>query len=410
MPKPATTVRHREPTPAARLVAPYTRAEIEALVARYGSPLMIVDCDVVRAQYRRLQAALPGVDLHYALKPLPDAAVVAALNGIGGFFDLASSGEVERVRAAGVPAARCIHTHPIKRDADIRDALRFGVRTFVADNVDELGKFVRHKRRVGVLLRVAFSAEDAVVDLSRKFGCETGAVAGLLAVARRLGVPVTGFSFHVGSQTPTPTMHVRAIEACGRLIAEARAAGYEGLTTLDIGGGFPADYRERTTPIEEFCAPIRSALAALPPGLRIIAEPGRFVAAAAGTAVGTVMGRALRDGRWWFYLDDGIYGSYSGQLFDHMRYPVAALRDDGERVAAVLAGPTCDVIDVIDDHLELPMLEAGDLVVGRQMGAYTSACATDFNFIRRARIIAVNGDEGDEGDAGDLTAVTVGAS
>jgi ornithine decarboxylase len=398
----ASTARRREPPSSARLVAPYTRTEIELLVARYGSPLLLVDCDVIRAQYRRLQAALPGVELHYALKPLPDAAVVAALKAIGGRFDLASGGEVELVRDAGVAPERCIHTHPIKRDADIRDALRFGVRTFVADNVDELGKFVRHRRRVGVLLRVAFSAADAVVDLSRKFGCELAAVPGLLEVARRLGVPVTGLSFHVGSQTQTPAMHVRAIEACGALIAAARAAGHEGLTTIDIGGGFPADYREPAPPIETFCAPIRAALAALPPDLRIIAEPGRYIAAAAGTCVATVMGRALRDGRWWFYLDDGLYGSFSGQLFDHMRYPVAALRDDGERVAAVLAGPTCDSIDVIDDALELPLLEAGDLVVGRQMGAYTAACATDFNFFRRARVVAVNATEAD------ATAVTDG--
>jgi ornithine decarboxylase len=399
----ASTVRRREPQPTARLVAPYTRAEIESLVARYGSPLLLVDCDVIRAQYRRLQAALPGVELHYALKPLPDAAVVTALKGIGGRFDLASGGEVELVRAAGVAPERCIHSHPIKRDVDIRDALRFGVRTFVADNVDELGKFVRHRRRVGVLLRIAFSAVDAVVDLSKKFGCELAAVPGLLEVARRLGVPVTGFSFHVGSQTTTPAMHVRAIEACAALIAAARATGHEGLTTIDIGGGFPADYREPAPPIEEFCAPIRAALAALPAGLRIIAEPGRYIAAPAGTCVATVMGRALRDGRWWFYLDDGLYGSFSGQLFDHMRYPVAALRDDGERVPAVLAGPTCDSIDVIDDALELPLLEAGDLVVGRQMGAYTAACATDFNFFRRARIVAVNATEAD------ATPVTDGA-
>ena len=403
MPKLVSTVRRRDPSPLTRLTAPYARPELEALVARYGSPLMLVDCDVIRAQYRRLQAALPGVDLHYALKPLPDPAVVAALKGIGGYFDLASSGEVELVRAAGVAAERCIHTHPIKRDADIRDALRFGIRTFVADNVDELGKFVRHRRRAGVLLRVAFSAADAVVDLSRKFGCEPEAVPGLLEVARRLGVPVTGLTFHVGSQTPTPAMHVGAIEACGRLIGAARAAGHEGLAVLDIGGGFPADYRDAAMPIEQFCTPIVAALAALPAGLRIIAEPGRYIAAAAGTSVATVMGRALRDGRWWFYLDDGIYGSYSGQLFDHMRYPVTALRQDGVRVPAVLAGPTCDSIDVIDDHLELPLLEAGDLVVGRQMGAYTSACATDFNFIRRARVVAINTGAPDATDVTDVT-------
>ena len=404
MPKLATSVRHRDPSPATRLAAPYTRADLEALVARYGSPLMLIDCDVIRAQYRRLQAALPGVDIHYALKPLPDASVVTALKGIGGYFDLASSGEVELVRAAGVAPERCIHTHPNKRDSDIRDALRFGIRTFVADNVDELGKFVRHRRRVGVLLRVAFSAEDALVDLSRKFGCDLGAVPQLLAVARRLGVPITGFSFHVGSQTPTPAMHVQAIEACGRLIEAARAAGHEHVTTLDIGGGFPIDYRERVMPIEEFCAPIRAALEKLPPRLRILAEPGRFIAGPAGTCVATVVGRAERDGRWWYYLDDGLYGSFSGQLFDHARYPVAALREDGPRLPAVLAGPTCDSIDVIDDHLALPLLEAGDLIVGRQMGAYTSACATDFNFIKRARIVALNL------DPLDATGVTIAGS
>jgi len=389
VPKPALSFRQRDAAQSPRLAAPYARADLEALVARHGSPLLLVDCEVIRAQYRRLAAALPGVDLHYALKPLPEPAVVNAIKQLGGYFDLASGGEVELVRSAGVDPERCIHTHPIKRDADIRDALRFGVRTFVADNVDELGKFVRYRKRVRVLLRVAFRATDAVCDLSRKFGCEPDAVPELLALARKLGVVVAGLSFHVGSQTPTPAMHVRAVEACGALIAAARASGHD-LSILDIGGGFPVDYREAVMPIEEFCAPIRAALAALPAGLRLLAEPGRYISAPAGTCVATVVGRALRDGRWWFYLDDGLYGSFSGQVYDHARYPVRALREDGERVPAVLAGPTCDSIDVIDDALDLPLLEAGDLIVGSQMGAYTSACAGDFNFIPPARVLAVN--------------------
>ena len=402
MSKFATSVRHREEAPSGRFVAPYVRADLEALVARYGSPLLLIDCNVVRDQYRKLHAALPGVDLHYALKPLPDPAVVSALKEVDAYFDLASSGEVDLVRAAGVMAERCIHTHPIKRDSDIRDALRFGVRTFVADNADELGKFVRHRTRVSVLLRVAFRAEDAVCDLSRKFGCEPAAVPALLDLARRLGVRVSGLSFHVGSQTPTPTMHVRAIEACGALIQAGRDAGHDGLTVLDIGGGFPADYLEAVTPIDLFCAPIRAALAALPAGLRILAEPGRYIAAPAGTCVATVIGRAERAGRWWYYLDEGVYGAFSGQLFDHAKYPVTALRDDGTREPAVLAGPTCDSIDVIDDALELPRLEIGDLVVARQMGAYCTAAASDFNFIPRARLVALNASEADgsQGSAG----------
>ncbi len=392
MPKPAVSFRPRESTTPLRFTAPYARADLEALVARHGSPLLLVDCDVVRERYRRLAAALPGVDLHYALKPLPDLAVIAALKEVGGYFDLASGGEVDLVRSAGVDPERCIHTHPIKRDSDIRDALRFGVRIFVADNPDELGKFVRHRKRVRVLLRVAFRAADAVCDLSKKFGCEPAAVPELLALASKLGVEVVGLSFHVGSQTPTPVMHVNAIEACGALIRAARDSGHA-LSVLDIGGGFPADYLEPAMPIEEFCAPIRAALAGLPPGLRLIAEPGRYIVAPAGTCVASVVGRALRDGRWWFYLDDGMYGSFNGQIYDHASYPVVALREDGERVNAVLAGPTCDSIDVIREDIPLPLLEAGDLVVGRNMGAYTSCSASDFNFIPRARRLAINARE-----------------
>jgi len=373
-----------------RLVAPYTDAALRALVARHGSPLVLVDCDVIRRQYRALQSALPGVDLYYALKPLPELAVVRALKEIGGYFDLATSGEVALVRKAGVSSERCIHTHPIKSDADIRDAIRFGVRTFVADNPDELGKFVRHRKRVGVLLRVAFHADDTVCDLSRKFGCEPASVPALLELARRLGVEVVGLSFHVGSQTASPAMYVQAINTCARFIRDARAAGHGSLSILDIGGGFPVSYLEPVVPIEEFCAPIREALRALPSDLRVIAEPGRFIAAPAGTCVASVVGRAERDGRWWFYLDDGVYGSFSGKIFDHATYPVRVLRETGPLVSAVLAGPTCDSLDVIDDRLELPLLEIGDLIVGSVMGAYNSASATDFNFIPRARVLPIN--------------------
>jgi ornithine decarboxylase len=378
------------PLASARLHAPYERSDVEALVARHGSPLMIVDCDRIRAQYRALAAALPGVDLHYALKPLPDAAVVAALKGEGAFFDLASSGEVELVRAGGIQPERCIHTHPIKRDSDIRDALRFGVKTFVVDNPDEIGKFIRHRKRAQLLIRVAFGATDAVCDLSRKFGCEPAAVPELLALARRLGVTVAGLSFHAGSQAASPAMHVRAIEACGAMIRAARALDPAALPILDIGGGFPVDYLEPAMAIGEFCAPIRAALAALPAGLRIIAEPGRYIVAPAGTCVATVIGRAVRGGVPWYYLDDGLYGSFSGQLFDHARYRIESLRTEGERTPSVLAGPTCDSIDVMVEDLPLPPLEIGDLIVGHDMGAYCSAGATDFNFIRRARVLPIN--------------------
>jgi ornithine decarboxylase len=130
--------------------------------------------------------------------------------------------------------------------------------------------------------------------------------------------------------------------------------------------------------------------------VRVIAEPGRYIAGPAAIGVASVMGRAEREGLWWYYLDDGLYGSYSGQLFDHARYPIETLKR-GKRHPSVLAGPTCDSIDVISENILLPELEPGDLIVGRAMGAYTWASASEFNFFPKATVVSVNSNRNDRG-------------
>jgi ornithine decarboxylase len=211
----------------------------------------------------------------------------------------------------------------------------------------------------------------------------------MLELARGLGISVRGLSFHVGSQVADTTKYVEAIDACRELMLQARRDGHE-LDVLDIGGGFPVAYSGQAQAIRTFCQPIRRELRTLPKGVRVIAEPGRFIAGPAGTCIASVVGRAQREGRWWYYLDDGLYGSFSGQLYDHMTYPVDSLDRKGPRMPSVLAGPTCDSIDVIREDIPLPELRIGDLLAGRVMGAYTAATATDFNFIPRAKIVAVN--------------------
>ncbi|HET7756112.1 MAG TPA: type III PLP-dependent enzyme [Steroidobacteraceae bacterium] len=387
----------------ARFIDPFEPAHVRRLVREFGSPLLILDCERVRAQLRRLRKALPHVDLHYALKPLPHPAVVRTVIAAGGFLDLATSGEVQLVERLGVSPGRCIHTHPIKRAADIANALEFGVRTFVADNPDEVAKFARHAREAELLLRVSFRSPGAVCDLSRKFGCDPEAALDLARQAARLGIGVRGLTFHVGSQAADATKHVEAVEACAALMAAARREKLGAFDTLDIGGGFPIDYAQPVQDIGQFCAPLRAALAGLPKRVRVIAEPGRYIVGPAAIGVASVMGRAQREGHWWYYLDDGLYGSYSGQLYDHARYPVEPLRAGAERLPAVLAGPTCDSIDVIAENLMLPLLKVGDLIVGRAMGAYTRASASEFNFFPRAAVVAVNTRAGDAGSVEPLT-------
>lgn len=380
-----------------QFIDPFQPAEIRRLVREFGSPLVILDCERVRVQLRKLRKALPRVDLYYALKPMPHPAVVRTVIAEGGYLDLATTGEVQLVRRQGVTPERCIHSHPIKRPEDIANALEFGVRTFVADNPDEVRKFARLTQHTQLLLRVSFRSPGAVCDLSRKFGCDPEDLLPLARLAAELGIGVRGLSFHVGSQAADATKHVEALEACTKLMAAARRERLGIFDTLDIGGGFPIDYAQRVQDISRFCAPLRAALGRLPRRVRVIAEPGRYIVGPSAIAVASVMGRARREGHWWYYLDDGLYGSYSGQLFDHARYPVEPLRDGEERLPSVLAGPTCDSIDVIAENLMLPQLKAGDLLVGRSMGAYTWASASEFNFYPRATVVAVNQRPGDMG-------------
>ena len=365
-------------------------AHIEQLASQFGAPLMVLDCDAIRRQYRALKHALPGVVLHFALKPLPHAAVVRTLLDEGASFDLATSGEVDLVASQGVPSERTIHTHPIKRDSDIRAALAYGCTVFVVDNINELEKFIAYKDQAEILVRLSFRNKDAFADLSKKFGCSPEAAIDIISLAQQLGIRIKGLSFHVGSQSPNPTKYVEAINASAKVVKQVAELGLPALSTLDIGGGFPVPYSADVLPIDVFCAPINIALAQLPETMQIIAEPGRFIVASSVTSVASVMGQATREGKTWYYLDDGVYGSFSGLMFDEAAYPIDSAKQDGERFESVLAGPTCDSIDVISDSIMLPKLNNGDLIISRMMGAYTLATATDFNFFKRAEVVVLN--------------------
>ena len=362
----------------------------QSLVARHGSPLLVVSKRVLLAQFHALRSYLPGVDLYYAIKAFPHPAVIQLLAEAGCHFDVASEGEIDLLKPLQVSGRRTIHTHPVKKDRDIKAALRGGSTTFVVDNIDELKKLIPYRQRTGVLLRVSFRSETAQVDLSRKFGCAPSQVVELVLQAKQLGVHIRGLSFHVGSQVANPDAHVAAIQACAGLIDEVNEVVDNPMNVLDIGGGFPVDYEQRGMDVDAFFATITQALSELPRELNVIAEPGRFLVAPAVTGIATISGKARRGDYQWYYLDDGIYGSYSGQLFDHVLYPLQITRDDGERESSILAGPTCDSIDIIAEDIMLPALHEGDLVIGHMMGAYTHATATRFNSLTGAKVILVD--------------------
>jgi ornithine decarboxylase len=151
--------------------------------------------------------------------------------------------------------------------------------------------------------------------------------------------------------------------------------------TLDIGGGFAVAYDAAVSPVEDVAAAIAPLLEPRTDELEILAEPGRFLVAEAMTLLTSVVGVAERsDGRW-YYLDDGVYGSYSNVVGEDAHPLVFPIRADEPETArwATLGGPTCDSADVIAREVLLPDLSPGDLLVSPVMGAYTAVTASRFN-------------------------------
>lgn len=354
-----------------------------AALALHGTPLLLLDPQRVLRQYRRLCAALPFVRWHYAVKALAHDAVVAELAAAGCGFDIATGRELALIEAHDVDRGDVIHTHPIKKQPEIAEAYDAGVRTFVVDNEVELEKFADVAPGVGILIRLAYRSPHAKSDLSIKFGVSAHEAERLVVRALELGIRVAGFSFHVGSQLDDPDRFAAAVADTVALIDDLEGRLGVRFSVLDIGGGFPVSYDEPVAPIEQIAELMRPVLEPLAARLDIIAEPGRIMVAECMTLVTSVVGVSERsDGRW-YYLDDGLYGSYSNILTEDVHPMVFAecelrgARQDHRW--ATLGGPTCDSTDVIARELMLPDLAVGDLLVSPVMGAYTTVTATRFN-------------------------------
>ena len=378
----------------------------QAAIALHGTPVLLLDPETVRRQFRRLTAALPFVGFHYAVKALSHEAVIEALADEGCGFDVATGEELALLD--GIDRTRIIHTHPIKKASEITEALAAGVRTFVVDNEVELDKFIGAPEDVRLLVRLAYRSPNAKSDLSTKFGVGPFEAAHLVERALEQGIRIGGFSFHVGSQLDDPARFAVAIRETLALMDHLEATLDVRFETLDIGGGFPVAYDSAVTPLEDLAAMIRPLLETRADRLSIIAEPGRVLVAEAMTLVTSVVGIAERsDGRW-YYLDDGLYGSYSNVLAEDVHPLIFSERElagrDADSAAhrwATLAGPTCDSSDVIAREALLPQLEVGDMLVSPVMGAYTAVTSTRFNG-RTATPVAV---VGQGARTGELTAV-----
>lgn len=351
------------------------------------TPRLYVDTDVVEDAYLSLQSALPDVRLHYAIKANPAPPVLHRLQRLGCAWDVASPGEIRDVLAAGGRQQDLSYGNTVKRVRDIAYAYATGVRTFTLDSPGELAKLVEHAPGATLLVRITTSGMGADWALSSKFGCGTDEAERLLLAAARAGHPV-GVAFHVGSQQRDPHAWRAPLQTTAALRDVLRAHGHD-LAMVDLGGGFPCHTVDLSPRLAKYGRRVMAAVRAtfgrdVPP---LMAEPGRVLVADAGvleTEVLLVADRA--DGRW-VYLDAGVFGGLAETLGESIKYRLDVRRDGmplrGPTRPVVLAGPTCDSVDVLyrEHRYALPAdLRPGDRVLFHGTGAYTTTySAVGFN-------------------------------
>jgi ornithine decarboxylase len=360
------------------------------------TPFLLFDeCEVSRA-LSYFERHLPGVRLFYAIKANPHPLLLDYFAKRGLSFDASSAQELNLLSEMRVPGSRIIFTNPIKSTACLSSLFSHEVHGQTFDNAVELEKIADFTRRHGdskipeLYLRIRVKSQGVQIDLNKKFGCAPAEAPSLIKRASDLGLRPAGVAFHVGTQSYLACNFASALRS-SMLIADTVRKTYGlDLSVINLGGGFPDPFlaREQGTDLDGLFSEIgtmcRDAVRA---GFVLFAEPGRILVSSAGVLVASVIGLANRGGRRWLYLDDGIYGCYSGRRFDQRTYrfyPVASAQRSspfsGERARFVVAGPTCDSLDVVDEHALLPAdIAVGDYVCSPNLGAYSLATACNFN-------------------------------
>lgn len=368
------------------------------LAKTVGTPIVVVDHKVLRENYGQFRKHLPRVQVYYAVKANSAPEIVRTFYEAGASFDVASVAEFMTVyenvkdltdeqRQAFI-WDRVIYANPIKATETLEQLDQYKP-LVTYDNHEEVIKIARHAPHAGLVLRVRVANTGSMVELSSKFGALPAEALDLITFARNNKLEVEGLSFHVGSQCTNVQNYVQALQTSAEIFGEAAARGIE-LKLLDIGGGFPAHYDTTVPAFKSVAQTISSELDRLfPPPVEILAEPGRFLVASAATAVAKIIGKAVREGKLCYYVNDGVYQTYSGVIFDHCQYSLKAFKKGPTQLCSVF-GPTCDALDTISLAEQLPDMELGDFVYAPNIGAYSAASSTFFNGFPPARVIHLN--------------------
>lgn len=374
------------------------KSKLLSLAKQHGTPLLIIDHAKIREQYHQFRKYLPRIGVYYAIKANPEPLIIKTLHKLGSGFDVASQEEFEMVMNAMPKFSKKKKLDFVYNDIILANTIKpvetlkkmIPYRTLMTfDNLEELKKIKKYCPNAGLIIRLRVANVGSVVELSSKFGVEPNAAMPLIDAAIEMGMDVEGISFHVGSQCVNFENYMAALNMASQLLKEARGKGYN-VRILNIGGGFPVNYEGVKVSIAKFGKRIAREIDRMfPKNIEIVAEPGRYLVAESANLVVKVVGKAFRDGKNFYYVNDGVYGTLSGVIFDHCVYHFHPFKTGKKKLSAVV-GPTCDALDTVSNSENLPELDIEDLLYVNNIGAYSNASATTFNGFPKAKIVHIN--------------------
>jgi diaminopimelate decarboxylase len=393
---------------------------VSDLAERFGTPVYIYSGATLRHHAARLREAFAPVkpELHFAVKACHNIHILKLLVGEGLGLDVVSGGELERARAGGCPMHRVSFAGVGKTEAEIEAGLRLGVAHFNVESGEELGRLVNAADRLGVVATYCLRINPNVDARTHrytttgtnenKFGIDPETAVSLLS--RFTGVKsaqFVGFHAHLGSPIYTIEPYAEMLTVMLRLVERVEGLGHR-VRVLNLGGGFGADYITGRTPsaadFARVIVPPLMPLVSRADPVKIILEPGRFIAANAGILLTTVQYVKAGRERTFAICDAGMQTLIRPALYEafHFVWPVKVepsfvptTRADRMTMPGLqrydVVGPVCESGDFLAQGRDLPPIKGGDRLAVFTAGAYGMTMTSTYNDQPRPAEVLVEG-------------------
>lgn len=377
---------------------------LDRIAAEVGTPVYVYSRATLERHARVFREGLAGlkqVHLAYAIKANPNLAVLRVIGNQGYGADVVSGGEMARALAAGIPARDIVFSGVGKTIAELVRGLEAGIGQFNIEHEPEgialAGLAQAMGRKAPAVLRVnpdvdaGTHAKISTGKAENKFGVAIGHAPEIFArLAQLPGLDLRGVAIHIGSQLSDLAPLEAAYTRVDRLVSDLRGAGHA-ISHVDLGGGLGVPYRatDKMPSPEAFGAMVARVTQGW--DVTLMFEPGRVIAGNAGVLLTKVLWVKPGVANPYVIVDAAMNDLARPALYDAF-HDFQAVKPDGERMTANIAGPVCESGDTFAMGREIDRVGPGDLAIFRTAGAYGATMASTYNSRPLVPEVLVDGD------------------